>query len=426
MMDNLMATLLGRSEAKDLDFKGPMGWDPKGDQAGCCGLVKDIIAMANTMGGHLVIGVQEVATGLDPVGLLSAELANWDTTKLNQFVNRYADPPINATLLKREHLGNAFVVIEVPAFPDMPHVCSIDFPGVLRAATIYVRTDNNESAAVGSARDLNAILDRGVRNRSDRMLEAMRTILVGATSSPPPTDRERFDAQRAEAAARFGELYPFGDRPYSGFLRTASWPARFEEDRFPVEHLRKAIEAATVAYRDWPFLYTQWGQYTYRIPDGIETSVALTDPETYRFWQLRTSGLLFQQILMWEDPAYVDRLPRTMATIESIVGYVAEAIDSIARLYPGLDVESEQVTVRFELLGTEGRQLVSGRGRRLRGPYVARYPSFVSERVMPIEEWVAGRVDHAMEVARTWLTNFNWEQPSIPRADVEELLSGRR
>src|SRR5690349_5990350 len=87
-MDQVLATLLGRGEAKDLDFKGPMRWNPKADQAGCCRLVKDILAMANTMGGHLVIGVGETATGLDPIGVDAAELAGWDTTKLNQLVNR--------------------------------------------------------------------------------------------------------------------------------------------------------------------------------------------------------------------------------------------------------------------------------------------------------------------------------------------------
>ncbi|HEY7035157.1 MAG TPA: ATP-binding protein [Thermomicrobiales bacterium] len=425
-MDHLLATLLSRGEAKDIDFKGPMGWNPKADQAGCCGLVKDILAMANTMGGHLVIGVGETASGLDPIGVNAAELAGWDTTKLNQFVNRYADPPINATLLKRQHAGNTFVVIEVPVFPDMPHVCKVDFPGVLRAATIYVRTDNNESAAVGSAHHMNAMLDQAVRNRSDRMLEAMRTILVGATISPTPSDREQFDAQRTEATERFHERYPFAQKPYTGFLRTTSWPVRFEENRFTVEQLSRAIETASVAYRDWPFLFAQWGRDTYRIADGIETSVTLADPVRYRFWQLRTSGLLFQQVLMWEDVAYVDRLPQTIATIEGIVGYVTQAIDTVARLYPALSIEGEQITLRFDLLGMEGRQLISAQGRYLRGPYVARYPSFVSERVMPIEEWAAGRIDHAIETARTLMMAFNWDHPNIPRSDVEELLNGRR
>ena len=38
-------------ESKDLDYKNPCKWD-EGDKAACCRLVKDVLGMANTLGGQ--------------------------------------------------------------------------------------------------------------------------------------------------------------------------------------------------------------------------------------------------------------------------------------------------------------------------------------------------------------------------------------
>ncbi len=53
MADDLTGLLLRGYESKDLDYKAPMAWD-EGDKVTCCSLVKDILAMANTIGGYIV------------------------------------------------------------------------------------------------------------------------------------------------------------------------------------------------------------------------------------------------------------------------------------------------------------------------------------------------------------------------------------
>lgn len=47
-----------------------MSWDPK-DKKSSCDLVKDIIAIANTEGGCIVIGVAEKNEGFELVGVTS-------------------------------------------------------------------------------------------------------------------------------------------------------------------------------------------------------------------------------------------------------------------------------------------------------------------------------------------------------------------
>lgn len=108
--------------------------------------------MANTLGGFIVVGVSEPPTGFSWDGLTPFQLNSFDTSRVNRFLQNYADPPINASLRKVEDQGKHFVIIEVPRFTDTPHVCQKDFPGVLNVAAIYVRTDNNETSPLKSSR----------------------------------------------------------------------------------------------------------------------------------------------------------------------------------------------------------------------------------------------------------------------------------
>jgi predicted HTH transcriptional regulator len=152
-------------------------WE-ENDKKSCCALVKDILGMANTLGGFIVIGVSESSSGLSWDDMMTSQLDSFDTSRLNRFLQNYADPPINARLRKIEHQGKRYVIIEVPRFADTPHVCQKDFPGVLNAAAVYVRTDNNETGPLRSSADFRLMVEQAVRNRADMMLNSFRAILT--------------------------------------------------------------------------------------------------------------------------------------------------------------------------------------------------------------------------------------------------------
>jgi hypothetical protein len=60
--NELVAILLRGHESKDLDYKAAMEWN-EGDKKACCELVKDILAMANTLCGFIALGVSELPSG---------------------------------------------------------------------------------------------------------------------------------------------------------------------------------------------------------------------------------------------------------------------------------------------------------------------------------------------------------------------------
>jgi predicted HTH transcriptional regulator len=122
------------------------------DKKACCELVKDFIAMANTQGGYVVIGVSELPQGFSLDGVTPDQAKSFESSAICRFVQNYVDPPINIRVQKVSHKGKTFVVLEVSRFADTPHICQKAFPDVLRERELYVRTDNNESAAIKTVR----------------------------------------------------------------------------------------------------------------------------------------------------------------------------------------------------------------------------------------------------------------------------------
>ena len=249
----LIAVLLKGFESKDLDYKGPCVWDEP-DKKSCCALVKDILGMANTLGGFIVIGVSETSTGFSWDGLTTAQLDSFDTSRLNRFLQNYADPPINARLRKIEHQCKHFVIIEVPRFADTPHVCQKDYQGALNAPTIYVRTDNNETAPLKSSADFRLIVQQAVRNRADMMLNSFRAILTAGTQgSAPEAPHEKFRKVRNKAIKSFEALNPLREIECAGYLEATFFPDQFDPDRFTLDQLRSAAEKACVDFKGWAF-----------------------------------------------------------------------------------------------------------------------------------------------------------------------------
>jgi predicted HTH transcriptional regulator len=116
--DEVLAALPDRvSEAKDLHYKPPMGWDESGEAAACCRLVKQVLAMADTARGHIIIGVLESATERKWVGADRKQAASLEATSLSSFVRRYADPPVTLSVAKPQYNGKRHVLIAVPEFP---------------------------------------------------------------------------------------------------------------------------------------------------------------------------------------------------------------------------------------------------------------------------------------------------------------------
>jgi hypothetical protein len=430
----LLQILLRGFESKDLDYKGPLEWNEDTKKA-CCELVKDILGMANTLGGFIVIGVSEAPGGFLWEGLTAEQAATFDTTRLNRFLQNYCDPPINALLRKVTHDGKAFVIIEVPRFPDTPHICQKEFPGVLTSPTLYVRTDNNETAPIRSSADFRGLLEQATRNRGDALLTAFRSILVGGSQVGEAIRVPAFDEflnQRSDAIAQFDARNLLKNMGYTGYREASFFPERFEDGRFTLDELRAAAERGHATFTGWPFLFIspRRPEVTYVIENGIETLIQTKDfagNDRLDFWRFQQSGFFYHTTLMWEESRDKrEGSTRSTADFGAVAIYSAEAIHCLTRLYDGLLDDGDQLSLLLRILGTQDRELTSPVGHDpLFGGYVCRIPQVEIQRKHPLAEWRAGVVDHAVEVSKEVFLRFNWEHPNLQavRQIIERMFA---
>jgi hypothetical protein len=346
---------------------------------------------------------------------------------LNRFVQNYSDPPINARLRKIDHDGKSYVIVEVPQFPDTPHICQKDCPDVLQAGALYVRTDNNETAPVRSSADFRAVLERAVRNRSDTLLSAFRSILTTGIAPEGRTTEsavEKFEIQQAEADARFEVVNPLKGNTCAGYFQSAFCPEEFQGTRFTLEQLRDAAKRGSVNFRGWPFLYLNPNRpdVPYTLQDGLEAFVATKDfsgSDLIDFWRLLQSGFFYQRTTMRPLSMSVASNPhRCVVDFREIAIYIAEAIHCLTRLYDGLLSDEDQSSFRLALVGTQDRLLVSTwpMTMPLSADYVCRIPKVTIARKFPLAEWRAGLVEHALEISNEIYLRFNWTNPSLAAA----------
>lgn len=416
-------------ESKDLDYKGSIGWD-SGNKKSCCELVKDIMAMANTQGGYIVIGIGEVGRGFRLDGVSIEQAGTFESSEICRFVQKYADPPINVRVQKVTSAGLIFVILEVPRFTDTPHICQKDFPEVLRDRELYIRTDNNESAVMKSSADFRALIEAAVRNRTDSLLTSFRSILTGqgieATASASAA--LQFQEQVERARAQFELRNPLKAKNFTFFIETVFEPVEFDQYRFTPSRLESSVQHAYIDFVGWPFLFYHYNRRDALSPtdDGIETLIQTDDydgTDILDFWRFNESGLFYKREL---TPTSHTEPPDAAAP--RIILQFAESIFCLTRLYERLLDDTDSIKLTVTLFGTRGRSLVWNEiGFTHRNAYQADRPEIRVTATHTLAEWRAGLEDYAVELSRDVFRGFQLESPdeSRIRTQIRKIFARR-
>ena len=112
-------------ESEELDYKAAIDWK-KLNRTGKSKFVRHCLAMANTKGGYIVVGVGEDAAGQPSLftGLTQTQAKSFDPTIIGNFVNRYADPEIDLTVERPVVKGKRYAIFVIRPFANIPHVCA--------------------------------------------------------------------------------------------------------------------------------------------------------------------------------------------------------------------------------------------------------------------------------------------------------------
>jgi hypothetical protein len=252
--DELTRFIEAAGESANIDAKGPMEWD--GGEASA-GLTKDILALANSRdGGVIVVGKAESQPGKFVLtGLSEPQAACFETTKVATWVNNHCSPPINLVCYRHEHQGRLFVVVAVTEFQDVPVICTKQYelagkPAkvLLRKGAVYVRTANAESAPLSTVEEMRGLIGLATTKRADQMLAMFQAMLKGRPLLEAKPDEELFQAERQEVQAALES--EFGGQATLGAWTFLCHPVRHEAARWEEsDTLKKIIERSVVRVR---------------------------------------------------------------------------------------------------------------------------------------------------------------------------------
>ena len=353
MLEEVLSALIHRRcESRGLDYKGPMAFD-----ASNAGLLKDLMAFANTQdGGYIVVGVAETVDGWQPVGLEAGQAATFDVTTIGDALKHYCSrlPDFSASPVELD--GRLFILINVRQFEDEPVVCTRDLHSskgklMLRAGSVYVRTGHATSEAIQTAEDMQRLIATALVRRGDSVLRQIRALMGPLTDTDEgsvvlPFDHEMADAQTFFEAAQL-------DSPY---WQVVVRPVRYITDRVPeLSQLRVLRQDAEVSIRGWNFPHTAIAGDT-AFEQGIQ-SVSGTPDAHAEAHRLYRSGLFIWRSRPWEaeEPDSEHQLSY-LSAIWSLTEFFLFASRFANDLIP-----DEGVTVSVRLTGFRGWQLVEQR-----------------------------------------------------------------
>lgn len=145
-------------ENSQLDYKGNIELESRFGRAS---LAKDIIAMANSGGGNIVIGVEEERPGkFIPKGLENRDADDLEKTKVWSKIRGYLDPEFEFNVIRTVYKERIFVVISIPEFKKGVVLAKkMNERASLFLGRIYIRTKGAESAEICDSRDLRKLLE---------------------------------------------------------------------------------------------------------------------------------------------------------------------------------------------------------------------------------------------------------------------------
>jgi hypothetical protein len=393
----LVRYIEGAGEIQNVDAKGPMSWDGHESSAG---LTKDILALANTRdGGVIVIGKSEPTPGKFAYDGLTADQADsFEVTKVASWVNSRCAPPVKIGVYRQEYQGREFVIITVSDFDDVPVICTRTFDRsadggkraerLLTAGAIYVRTANVASAPLSSAEDVRALFGLATVKRRDEFATLLDSMLKGRPLLPPP-GVDPFARERAQVVAALEEDWPTDAAAWRFTMHPADHvPNRWEE----MAQLRQLLDRAAIRI-DRPFP---------DVNNGVHPREwGLCNDQTREPFGMTRSGLFVCSSSISEDfQAYMGSTPlgqdqeiipagewlRYEEALIRLIRYFAFASRFAGQLNP-----SEQVTYKVTVRPLQGRRLV-------------------------------GKDDHPMEHAAVCrASTFEWHRQGVRVAD---LLAG--
>ncbi len=356
----LQARLVGLlkfpGESPSTDYKEAKAFSPKDDFG--IKLVKHILGMANSGGGHLVIGYSERNEKLEPDPAMNDGVtASYDSTSLSQTIGSFVRGEEKPTVVveKVPYDGQHYPIVCVQEFSRNPFFCRSTVDGadekpILRQGALYVRDQHTRTVEVASPAQWEQLISRCVRKRQSEMLDAFGRVLSELRSGErreETTYIKDFETVVARERVSARQRLAQENVPVAGWY---CWHAPVDpHGPFNPKQLRDAAERAVRHSTGLPIGLTCIGDNRVAADqDGLRMQYAFRDisPQLLFFfedWFLHERGGFFlyrSHDGAGQSPPYVSWTRR--------IWDIAEALDHCLALYEALDVDM-QTEMHFSL-----------------------------------------------------------------------------
>jgi hypothetical protein len=425
MTDNALRKLLAlKTETRNLDYKETFDWsNATNDQK--CEIVKDILAMLNTLdGGRIIIGVADSDHAL--VGVDQHAFDSFDTTRVNDFLRKYTDPVSSCTVYKHQIDSFRVVTIDIAEFKEIPVMCkasansSATSKTILKQGGLYIRTDKATSELVGTSEEMRELLGRALLKKGDQLLHSIETLIKGRPTDELGSARQVYEAEIHDAL-EFGtkQLNPIGN--IRGFWTLCAFPTDYNPKRISdFSTVAKFVSESEVSLRGWNFPHTDRDTAS-NFLKGRQSYTELTftykSAEAYRAYQ---SGLFFWMGRLFED-TYGDWADKRVLSYSDLIYRITEMFLFMKRYYERV-AEDATLHIELTLSDTKNRILVSmfAKDGHLHGNYVCNEDHVGFEEDYAVTELRASDIALARLAIRRIYELFNWNNAT------ENMIEGKQ
>jgi len=384
-------------ESDELDYKSAQNWNDL-SRAGKSKFVRHSLAMANTKGGYIVVGVGENEAGKPCLytGLTEKEAKSFDPTSVGNFINRYADPEIEFTLEKPEVDGKQYVIFVIKRFSKLPHVCGYGLGDELNQGVFYIRTADASSRAAYRASEMHSIIQRSLRNQREDLGRMLRGILYENKNGIEQDDKTYFKEQVDNARSATNKILKIDNQTEKVFLEVSVYPSTFIQDEFGLSDLKMAVRNISRTIIDSPFISNDEIEESF----FSNTYLRFASEKQLRFWQIFRSGLFVFNSSIGNDK-----------TIEykEIIKLISRIVCFIGDLYSELDYENEILNLKFKLKNVENAQIINKEefSSKYKKEYKCKIPEISIKLQRDITDLAVAGDEHATVIIKEICERFN-------------------
>lgn len=379
--DHMVQLLSEPNESLSVEYKS---WLRLDENPGRATLAKAAIALANSGGGIIVLGMRaDNAEG----GALSSQprpatVPRYSQDDVNAAINRYAEPHFHCELTFARHqetdIEHAFVA--VPGGLTVPVMSTRECTNVIRLHCCYLRKPGPKSEEPRTAEEWRSLFNRCLQAGRESMLDAIRVIVHGGAGAPPDGQvKEALLEFGSQAERRWKQLIQHLPDDDPARMRFGRYEFTFELRGVPAapsltELQRRITAARAVRHTGWgPFLSLDREPLAPYVFDGAieawlgaaQDGIGRPRPDLCDFWRADPRGRFFLLRAYDEDSATADGIEAgTIFDITLPVWRMGEALLFMGRL-GRLFGENPRIVTHCRYLGLGNRVLsrMDGHGR---------------------------------------------------------------